>query len=104
MRVGTGKRDGALTLRINTGCKRAKRHLTSQTGQESGNGAFSQRTSHLLFLYDVISAMRQAAAASHFGRVCAGSITCRAPLYPFRRCRSCEPINAFLTLTDVTKW
>jgi hypothetical protein len=29
----------------------------------------------LLFLYDAIGAMREPLAASHFGRVCAGSIT-----------------------------
>ena len=30
---------------------------------------------HLLFLYDVTGAIREPAAASHFDRVCAGSIT-----------------------------
>src|SRR5476649_585294 len=33
-----------------------------------------QRGPRLLFLYDVRSAMRQRAAASHFGGVCAGRI------------------------------
>ena len=46
-------------------------------------------------------------AASHFGRVCAGSITgCGLPPSRLRpesgNCNS--PINAFLTLTAVTKW
>src|ERR1700682_3884465 len=59
----------------------------------------------LLFLYDAISAMRERVAASHFGRGCAGSISGRSlgPLSPAPGdCNS--PINAFLTLTAVTKW
>src|SRR5664279_4230863 len=34
-----------------------------------------QREPRLLFLYDVRRAMREPAVESHFGRVCAGSIT-----------------------------
>jgi hypothetical protein len=59
----------------------------------------------LLFLYDTVRAMREPSAASHFGRVCAGSITGRTPPPAAALRGKCNsPINAFLTLTDVTKW
>jgi hypothetical protein len=50
-------------------------------------------------------AMREPVAASHFGRVCAGSITAQdasARIAPGGKW--CNPINAFLTLPAVTKW
>jgi hypothetical protein len=48
--------------------------MTTQTGQENGNSPFSNEP-HLLFIYRRIRAMRERLTASHFGRVCAGSIT-----------------------------
>src|SRR5476649_1362281 len=43
-------------------------------GRRTANSRL-QREPRLQFLYDVASAMRVPAAASHFGQVCAGSIT-----------------------------
>jgi hypothetical protein len=48
--------------------------MVTQTGQENGNSPFSNER-YLLFLYHPIRAMRERLAASHFGRVCAGSLT-----------------------------
>ena len=57
----------------------------------------------LLFLYDTRGAMREQPTASHFVRVCAGRITPGRPmLSPGGDC--INPGNAFLTLSDVTKW
>ena len=39
-----------------------------------------QGNPHLLFLYDVVGAIRASAPAAHFGRVCAGSITHGRPI------------------------
>ena len=59
----------------------------------------------LLFLYDTVRAMREPSAASHFNGVCAGSITGRNPgRRPGGLGKCNSPINAFLTLTAVTKW
>ena len=111
--LALGNREGALTLRIKTiGCERTKRHRTTQTGQENGNSDdFTGRTSFTIPLRCRPAQCASRPAASHFGRVCAGSITGPAQASAaFQRCfrdkpQSCNrPINAFLTLTAVTKW
>ncbi len=109
VRVGPGDGEGALTLRINTSsCERTERHMKTQTGQENGNTtSFETRTAFTIPLPDAVRAI--AAAALRFAfwpSVCGGA----SPAAPAVKIRakvagpSLIPINAFLTLTAVTKW
>src|SRR5882724_2300365 len=88
--VGPWDREGTLTLRIkSTRCERTEQHGTAQTRQDNGN-----RVSHTIGRhYSVMKpsgAMQEVAAASYFVELCAARIT--------------NSINAFLTLSAVTKW
>ena len=111
VRVGPGKREGALTLRIKTSRReRTERHRTTQTGQENGNGTSSRRTAFTIPLRCrrrnarsrsplriLAECVREASPAAERTR---GSRSATA----VARQIASSPINAFLTLTAVTKW
>jgi hypothetical protein len=89
-----------------------------------GRRTATLRFQNELFPHHATSAMREAAIASHFIQVCAGSITrgrsdgrfsyppeAARPkaagwgIYPSRNAQiSSLTVNAFLTLSDVTEW
>ena len=80
VRVGPWNREGALPLRIGIiGCERTKRHRTAQTGQENGKVRVSMNP--VYYSLTGRPATRKPAAASHFGGVCAASIT-NGPVIP----------------------
>ena len=106
--LALGNREGALTLRIKSSrCERTERHGTTQTGQENGNTCVFKTIRCLLFLYAGAGAMRDAVASFAFWPSVCGK-------HHLRRIRQSavagrprsvnNPINAFLTLTAVTKW
>jgi hypothetical protein len=64
-----------LTLRIKTiRRERTERHGTTQTGQENGEVRLKRNPVNYSFMLPA-RAIRESAAASHFARVWAGSIT-----------------------------
>ncbi len=122
VRIGPGEGDGALALRlIPNRCERTRRHGISQTGQESGNTAY-QNNFRLLFLYDVAkrnapAGLRIAFWPSVCGKHHCAGVRLKAGNDLRKNCAAggTEPryraspeilatVNAFLTLTDVTKW
>ena len=105
VRVGPGNGKGALTLRINTSRReRTRRHHTnSKRAGERQHGAFRK---HDVYYSFTLSAAQSGSRAplSHFAGVCAGCITRPHDVTGTAR-KSAPPIvNAFLTLSAVTKW
>jgi hypothetical protein len=80
-----------LTLRIsNSRHNRTRRHDTTQKpGQTTAD-----KGGRLLFLYDLIVAIREVTHAAHFGGVCAGSIS--APRGRAQRVKAAPDRQRFL--------
>jgi hypothetical protein len=92
-----------LTLRINTSrCERTNGHKKTQTGQENGN-ATSLKKNRVYYSFTLSSAQSGGHPfGSHFAQVCAAGITGLALV---KTAQIPSPIvNAFLTLSAVTKW